>query len=276
MEAVGARLRYAIVIAVIALLGQPVRVEGQSCALPDSVRALVPNAPPPAGAYSMVWRGETSFGASLGVGHLHYSGGGAASAGPPGENDWLGRVELPLSESPDAEPWGWIVGGWVVRDGSTPEPLRSGTLVETGYEEPSFIVLEENADGWLRIRHASTDTEIQTSWTPTCALQSSPAALRFTRWNDWFLSGETSPLFFRSEMPQTLRSGASRESSPLAEISGDYILEPLEIRGEWMRVALKQPSDYCLVDVESTSTEGWVRWYSEETGSRVWYFTRGC
>jgi len=149
-------------------------------------------------------------------------------------------------------------------------------LVETGYEEPSFIVLEEGSGGWLLIRYASTDAETHTGWTPTCALQSSPAALRFARWNDWFLSGETSPLFFRSEEPQTLRSGTSIESAPLAEISGDYVLEPLEIRGEWMRVALKQPSDYCFFDVESTSTEGWVRWYSEEAGSRVWYFTRGC
>lgn len=264
----------AAAITMIALC-HPVRADGQACVLPDSVRALVPPAPSSTGAYTVLWRGESSLEGNLGLGHLHYAGGGQASERPPGDNDWLRSVELPLSDSPGSAPWGWIAGGWLLRGDSSPEPLESEALIETGYEQPSFIVLEENSDGWLRIRYASVEGA-GAAWTPSCALQSSPAVLRFIRWSDWFLGGEISPLFFRSEAPRALLSDPSVGSLPLTEISGDYVLEPLEVRGAWMRVALKRPSDYCVFDAESTSTEGWVRWYSEEEGPLVWYFTRGC
>ena len=55
-----------------------------------------------------------------------------------------------------------------------------------------------------------------------------------------------------------------------------HILEPLEVRGEWMRVTVKEPSDYCEFDLAVSSREGWIRWYTETRGPLVWYFTRGC
>ena len=259
--------------ATVALLGHAPHASGQVCVLPDSVRALVPGTAPIGDDFGRVWQGGASLDGSLGFGHLRYAPEGTAPEGPPGQNDWLGQVELPLSDTQGAEPWGWIAGGWIVGTRGEAEALVAEALLETGYEEPSLIVLEEGRAGWLRIRYATGD---RSAWTPACALQASPAGLRFIRWQDWFLDSELSPLFFRTELLRPLRSEPSPESTALVNISGDYILEPLEIRGEWMRVNLKQPSDYCAFDVEPTQTEGWVRWYSADRGPAVWFFTRGC
>lgn len=95
--------------------------------------------------------------------------------------------------------------------------------------------------------------------------------LDYTPWSEWLLSDRISPLYFRSDAPAELRSGPAATSQLLAEISGDHIVEPLEVRGEWMRVVVKQPSDYGRWDMEVVRREGWVRWYSAETGPRVWY-----
>ena len=62
----------------------------------------------------------------------------------------------------------------------------------------------------------------------------------------------------------------------MSEIDDDYILEPLEVRGEWMRVKVKEPSDYCEFDLTVKSREGWIRWYADESVPLVWYYTRGC
>lgn len=261
--------------AALLLLGYPTWGEAQVCQLPESVRAQIPDAAP--AEDSALLGEEVPFEQiPLGIGHAHYVAEGAAFDLPPGGDDWLRRVELPLSHTPGAQPWGWIVQGWILTMGDTAEPFTTAGLIETGYEEPSFVVLESRSDGWLRIRFESPEKDVDTSWTPSCALRTSPARLDFTPWSDWFLSDRVTPMFFRSDPPHLLQSGPSTDAERLVEVSDDYILEPLEIQGEWMRVTLKEPSDYCVFDVEPTRREGWIRWYSPDTGPRVWYFTRGC
>ena len=91
------------------------------------------------------------------------------------------------------------------------------------------------------------------------------------------MSGEISPLTFRSPLPHALRAGPAESSERLLWIAGDHHLEPIEFRNDWMRVRVKQPSDYCAGrDIAVAEHEGWVRWRSPDKGPWVWYFTRGC
>ncbi len=87
----------------------------------------------------------------------------------------------------------------------TPQPLTLSALVETGYEEPSFVIHERRADGWVRLPGTAGEGDRGLAWTPPCALPASPARLEATLWSDWFLHGDTSPLYFRSEGPHELR-----------------------------------------------------------------------
>jgi len=250
---------------------------GQACQVPDSVRGMLRAVAPPAVPYATRWvTGGEGASVPLGVGHLHYSDQNPVVDLPPGANDWLQRVALPLSSAPGVAPFAWIAEGWILAGGATPEPLSRSGLIETGYEQPSFVVLETRPDGWLRLRYALSDEGLGTAWTHGCALSNGPVVLEFTEWSAWLMSETISPLFFRSDSPGGLRSAPSLDATDLPDIASDYILEPLEIRGEWMKVTVKEPSDYCNFDLKSSRREGWVRWYEPERGPLLWYFTRGC
>ena len=92
-----------------------------------------------------------------------------------------------------------------------------------------------------------------------------------------FASGEISPLHFRSDVPHALRAGPDEAAERLQWAAGDYHLEPIEFSGDWMKVRVTQPSDYCAGEaIKIRETDGWVRWRSRDKGPWVWYFTRGC
>ncbi len=245
--------------------------------MPDSVRMAVPTDPPEAGSYLTLGRiGDRPEEIQLGVGHLHYSESNLSTGLAPGADDWFRRVELPLSRSPGERPTAWIVDGWILRESLPPESLTTRGLVETGYEEPSFVVLENRSDGWLHIRYSDAEGDAGSAWIPSCALDNSEGRLDFTPWSAWLLSDFISPLFFRSANAEELRAAPSAAAAAITLIVGDYSLEPLEVQGEWMRVIVSQPSDFCAPDVVPARSEGWIRWFSPDRGPRVWYFTRGC
>ena len=260
---------------VLLLLALPGYAAAQACEIPDHLRALTPVESPPRGTYEPLSVGPAER-IPLGIGHLHYSVNNPVVDLPPGEDNWLQRVALPLSRTPGAEPSTAILRGWVVTTGRPPEALTTRAFVETGYEEISFIVLEGPSDGWLRIRYGAEEGDGGVAWTPSCALVESPARLDFTPWREWFMSERVSPLFARFGGQVELRTEASPGSTLITSASGDYSLEPVEVRADWMRVILKQPSDYCRPEAGSRSEEGWIQWSTEEAGPIVWYFTRGC
>jgi hypothetical protein len=192
---------------------------------------------------------------------------------PPGADDWLRRVELPLSDEPGAAPRGWLARGWIIRAEFGAQALMTDGLIETGHEEASFLVLEESGD-WLRLRYAPGESG--TAWVPRCALSRSPERLTFSVWSEWLLRADVSPLFLRVGESIDLLSEPSPSAPRIGVTTTSDVLEPLEVRGSWMRVTLVEPSDYCLPEVAGSRTDGWVRWTTDELGPILWYFTRGC
>jgi len=189
-----------------------------------------------------------------------------------------GHVRVPLHEQPGAEPWGWFADGWLVQAGRTtgePAPIGLEGTVETEYEDTSFIVLESRDDGWLRLRYGRPfEDRDGTAWVHRCHL--ARESLAFEPWQERFLSDEISPLYVRDRASRPLRAAPNNAAEEIARIDGDYHLEPLEFQGDWMRVRLKTPSDYCVEPDEVRTEEGWIRWRSTERGPLVWYHTRGC
>jgi len=267
--------RTLVICAGLAVLGFA-DAHAQACSVTDAARGMIPDGGAPDRSYGTI-RVTGAEGASvpLGVGHLHYLNQTSPVELPPGAFDWLQGVAIPLSSDPDVAPTTWIADGWLLADDEPPKPFDRRGLVETGYEDASFIVLEARPDGWLRLRYVLGDGDVGTGWTHACALPESPVTLEFAEWGDWFMSGMISPLFYRSGSPGALHSAPSQNASRLPGIASDYILEPLEIRGEWMRVTVKEPSDYCY-EPDTSPREGWVRWYEPASGPLLWYYTRGC
>lgn len=233
------RLLTALPFALAAVLWQPMAAGGQVCTLPDSVGRALPDSVPSPGPYATIRDQGVPFSEfSLGVGHLR----------PTDETwkwEWLTEIALPLSAAPGAAPWGWIARGWII-DASTGliAPLTVSGLLETGYEDATFIVMERADDGWLRIRFApeGSESDAGTAWVPECALAGENVDLHLEMWRDLFLSDRISPLFFRFDVPHVLRSAPGEDGEGLGVIAGDYHLEPLEVAGDWMRVIVKQLS----------------------------------
>lgn len=196
--------------------------------------------------------------------------------------DWWRNIAIPLYDEPGVEHGGfWFVNGWLANASHELRetiPIGVSGLVETGYETLSFVVLQNRDDGWVRFRYGKpAGRRDGLAWTHTCHIEAE--GLRFETWEDRFMSGEISPLTFRSAVPHALRAGPAESSGRLLWIAGDHHLEPIEFQDDWMRVRVKQPSDYCH-DIEVTVAVaehvGWVRWRSPDKGPWVWYFTRGC
>ena len=269
-------LRSVAVGGLLAAAGAP--AAAQVCTVPPASLARVPAEPPAVYAYDAPAPEPSPFEeAVIGVGHVYHDP-QEPPVGPPGDQSWLQRVALPLSGSPGDEPSAWIARGWIVEPGREPEPLTMWALIETGYEERSFVVLERAQDGWLRVAYAVDGQGMRrAAWVPECALDASPARVAFAPWSEWLLSDDLSPLLVREGIPLALHAEPSDGSQVVGSVTDADAIEPREVRGEWMRVTLVQPSDYCRPEVAPTRREGWVRWLTgDDRGPRLWYHTRGC
>lgn len=232
----------------------------------------LPRGPTPEAPYTTILRGPGWRKVPLGVGHLR----------PPeyGSYRWQDSVRLPLFAEPGGPVVGHLYDGWVRHVDGAPRwvRLQTAAMVETGYELATFIVLEATDDGWLRVRFAPPEGPPGgVAWVHRCHLEESPARLRYEPWSERLLSDEVGPLWFREEGAHVLRSGPSEDGEAVGTITGDHALLPSDVRGDWMRVEVHQPSDYCAdPDVEVRVTEGWILWRDEVVGPRVWYSSRGC
>lgn len=244
-------------------------IAGTATAAPNGLPAETPGVRP----YEKLSGWDPAL--DLGIGRL------TAEQIKPFDTNWYDNARLPLFAAPGGAQWGWIAKGWLLElNGGRAAPLGTRGLVETGYETPSFIVLGETEDGWLEFRwDIAAAGRGGTAWLHRCHLDGDGFALRFQPWSDLFRGAETVPLLFRSTVRHSLRAGPGAEHRRLGWIEGgDTHLEPLELRGDWMRVRVKQPSDACAEPgtVQSKVTEGWTKWRSPKQGPWVWYHTRGC
>ena len=208
----------------------------------------------------------------LGVGHLALVDGGHSY-------DWPDHVALPLWRAPDSTFSGWIAAGrlWGSEGGAT-ELTGAGT-VETGYEVQTLYVLQAEDSGWLRIRVSMPSPQDPgLRWTHACHLALGDQAVYFESWAD-VLTQHGEWLFFRTADDRSLYDQPTTDRSPSHRLSDDHRIELLEIDGPWARVRVHEPDRSCYGDEEEFDVavrEGWVRWFDDRVGPRLWYPTRGC
>ncbi len=242
------------------------------CSVDAQWRKRAPDTPPHHGVYSsLLSQGDALAELPLGVGHLHAGLENSLSA-------WLDKVTLPLSPAPGERATHLIINGWLIDRLGAGEALPYAGLIETEYEQSSILV-EQEQDGWYQIRVRPPGEfpgeEMETGWVPACAMANNSPPLRFSTWENWLMGEHISPLYFRRKSVHNLRTGPGTQFARRGRISGDHVLRPRSIRGDWMEVMVSQPSNYCAqVPVERKM--GWIRWRSDERGPWVWYYTRGC
>ncbi len=195
--------------------------------------------------------------------------------------EWLAGVELPLFRQPGDAPWAWLAKGWLVvagPDAPPPVPLDGCGMVETDYETLAAIVLEQRDDGWFRIRYGSSDG-VAAAWAHSSQLGDGEIALVVEPWETLFADPERSPYFFDDGVDRhALRRAPDDGAEVVAWIVPDHDLDPLELRGDWLRVELTQPSVFCETTPPSQAAvhEGWIRWRDARHRPLVWLYSRGC
>lgn len=191
--------------------------------------------------------------------------------------DWQRAIVLPVWSAPNGRFYGWIRGGYVYpANGADAYPLTGAGMVETDYEHQTFIVWETGNNGWLKIRLNAE--EHGDGWINSCYLGMGAAKLVYQSWTD-FIREHGDWLHFRADVPHALRSGPTRDSPRITWISGDHEITLLEIKGDWMRVRVRQPAWTCIgpgKPFKGREDEGWIKWRDKKIGPWVWIFSRGC
>lgn len=187
--------------------------------------------------------------------------------------DWMFELALPVWHTPDnARPLGWVMQGQVHTITGV-EPLTGAGMVETDYEQTSFIVWETQGE-WLQLRLTNT----MQAWTHRCHLEGATLNLKPVTWQE-FLRRHADWLHFRKPVPHILRTSASVESGRVTTIGLNHKLVLLDIRGDWMEVEVHQPDLTCVGpdrdERRAQQHRGWVKW-RDERGPWVFVYTRGC
>lgn len=212
---------------------------------------------------------------ALGIGYLHLD----EAEDPDGTlyYDWPVHVIAPFWSAPEEISFaGWLGNGQVYpHDNSQPLALSGAGLVETDYEQSSFIVWEQRGD-WLRVRLLPDWPDV---WLHSCHLRIGAAKLRQDMW-DTFVRQHGDWLHFRADVPHNLRAAPAATSDRVTVIGPDHKLVLMELDGDWMRVKVEQPDLTCsaLSDDagKAAEHEGWIQWRDESKGPWVWTYTRGC
>ena len=243
---------------------------GSLARFPDSLTAPPPPRPlPRAPSVDRSFRDST-----LGVGYL--------APGADGVNnfsgfEWLGNVIVPVYDGPDTPVAGWLARGWLARRGAPRWSWGEWTVggwIGTSSEGTALPVLALRDDGWLRFRYAPpTPDDDGTVWTHRSYLALGDILLAVTRWEDHFQHQDV-PTYFRELGRHPLRGARDDTSAVLAWLEGrvgtvpEYSVAPLEIDGDWMRVRVHWPGEWCGTAPQRTA-EGWIRWRRPDTGPMV-------
>lgn len=191
-----------------------------------------------------------------------------------------GRVSDTLEARDRPEPGAGVLARLVLDTvGVYTFEARAGLLdtpgaLEFGYGEVGFPILDHGPEGWERVYLGTAPGgAVVSGWA-----RARPALVGVTLWDE-LIPGQ--PIFFALP-PDSIRFHAAPDS---AEVSfavkpDDYILWPIDVRGDWMRVRAVTPSDYCAAPVPGGPPARldtlWIRWRTESGRPRVWFYTRGC
>ncbi|MBE9140398.1 hypothetical protein IQ254_24890 [Nodosilinea sp. LEGE 07088] len=187
---------------------------------------------------------------------------------------WLRDIALPVYPSPESEPWGWIIHGWLIPNNSSPLAIgrdAAFSMVRTGQPLYTFPVLELRSDGWFRFQY----TPAGVAWAHVTHLDLGTVPLAIEPW-DISMKDAAQVEFRRPGLSQPMRL-EPRSTAPLQALVGpNSIIQPLDLDGDWLRVRVTQPAQGCMPLPGSSVAEGWVRWRNEADVPLVWFSARSC
>jgi len=115
-----------------------------------------------------------------------------------------------------------------------------------------------------------------------------PKSMSFYLWKDYliekalyFTDSPNMYLFFSIPNGDTVRFSLTKDTSEYSkydekEFIFNYIMYPIEAQGNWLKVKVVTPADYCAKVVNPRKKILWVRYLDDNGRPLVWYYTRDC
>jgi hypothetical protein len=154
----------------------------------------------------------------------------------------------------------------------------SERMVEYEYEELGWAILAFSADSsWAKVSVTALGTAEPAAWVHSRAGVSATQLWRTVLpQKPLFFIKQSDIAFFRAP------DGVTRVNRALTKSRNDttrfdYIMNPIETRGPWMRVEVASPSTMCEPPAPGARTDTlWIRYLNAEQRPAVFYYPRGC
>ena len=161
--------------------------------------------------------------------------------------------------------------------GARPCARSYDRMIEFEYEIAGWAVLGFSSDsGWAFVTLAPGDSAGPTGW-----VELRGEEVRVQLWSEILT---TVPLFFLRPAHIGFFGGPDSAASLSRTLARhpeyervDYIMNPLERRGRWLRVELLSPSPMCVFPEPNVVPDTvWIEYLRPDGRPRVFYYTRGC
>jgi len=148
-------------------------------------------------------------------------------------------------------------------------------MIEFDYEVPGWAILEFSKDsGWVRVSLAPSQPSGPMGWVRLRPTVSTLLWSQILPRHRLFFLREPDIAFYKEPDPKS-----RVERQPVTHLGSkrpSYIMNPLAVRGPWLRVELLVPSTICETDIKVTPDTLWIRYLTPRGRPTVFYHTRGC
>ena len=151
--------------------------------------------------------------------------------------------------------------------------ISENNLLEYDYEELGLPVCKIKSNKWIEVIYGyDNNNYILTGW----VLVSEKSTL--LKWNSFlkeklvFFANPEKVNFFDDKNGKEVQF----KLQPSEHMTYDYIMRPQVTKGNWMKVEVVTPSDYCDNPESLERKVFWIQYLDDTGRPLVWYFTRGC
>jgi hypothetical protein len=150
-------------------------------------------------------------------------------------------------------------------------------MIEFDYEVTGWAILEFSGDSsWVKVSLAPAQTSGAVGW-----VQLQPDSVTAFLWSGilprhrLFFLREPDIAFYKVPAPKARVDRRLATHPGSAELN--YIMNPLAVRGTWLRVELLSPSPYCeSAEIKVAPDTLWIQYLTDRGRPQVFFYTRGC
>jgi hypothetical protein len=196
-----------------------------------------------------------SDGSPLGIGTLR------PKDGKESIGQWLNKTQIVLFDRPQGKEIGKLDQGLLKRNGQ-PDQILTVAPLDAYYAANVFPVFAKQKNEWFHIRYQIGQGNNGTAWIKASQFQKGGMPLDYVSWQEYIMDVQ-SPIEPIGESQYIYQNPTTRSKS-LTTLKAGYVIQPLQIQGDWLKVKYSFNVQACDGEEEATKKTriftGWTRW----------------